>query len=258
MRVIIGLFCGVLAIAPALPQSQIQQVLVAAQTTSAVTFTTVQFVTQAAGCSGTSSGGIVACAITVTSTTAGNFGLLCGFSTSGSNGITASNTPTNEGTWVHTPSMVQLNKLNNGASQYYSQDCWHVLSLTGGVASITWNWATPSTTSTNVIFIEVHKSSGSWSIDASTSTTDAACTACVGPSGVSLTGTDYVVQIGNSGVTNFSSLSGVTAENTKHGVHLTTYTVYLAADINPQSSYAQPTWNLAATEKPTVGVIAAQ
>jgi hypothetical protein len=136
---LIGIICCLLVIPPAQAQ-QIQQVLVAAQAPGGVVFTTVQFTTQSTGCGGTSSGGVVACAITVTTTTAGILGVICGFGLSGSNVITASNTPTNEATWVRVPNMVQINHLNHGSSNYYSQDCWYSLSLTGGVSTITFNW----------------------------------------------------------------------------------------------------------------------
>ena len=102
----------------------------------------------------------------------------------------------------------------------------------------------------------MHRSSGSWTLDTSAGATDASCTACPGPTPVTLSGTDYVIHVGGATEPAFSSLTGVTAEFTDHQNYGTSYAGYMAAAINGQSSYLQATWNISTSDVLPVGVVA--
>ncbi len=135
--------------------------------------------------------GSAACALTITSTTAGNL-LIAIAAANGGNNYSYSSI-TGEGGWTVCPAGV-VNVVNDDMTQVYSADCAYKLSAAGGVTSLTWNWAGGTPNGTVFELIEVSRSSGSWTYDTGNTATPTTCTTCAGPT-LTLTGSnDYIVQ----------------------------------------------------------------
>lgn len=177
---------------------QSQMMLAAKIAAGSATFTVVQH-PAASACFGSAT-----CALTVTSTTAGNL-LIAIASGNGGNNYSYSSI-TGEGGWTHCPSGT-VNVTNDAMSQVYSADCAYKLSAAGGVTSLTWNWAGGTPNGSVFELIEVSRSSGSWTYDTGNTATPATCTTCAGPA-LTLTGSnDYIVQYASS-LQVFAAISG--------------------------------------------------
>ncbi len=219
-----------------------------------VTFTTVQHVLSP-GCSGFSGAGPWACAVTVTSTTSGNLGIMCGGAIAGT-GANTTSVPTGAGTWVHASNTFAE---GNGAASYYG-DCYYNTNLTGSVTSISFNMNGTTVNFITPAFVEVHRSSGSWAApDASNGNFNSTCTACLSPTGISLTGTDYVYYwAGCSEQTTYTSTTGITQDfndNQAFGVG-PALCMNVSTAVNGTASYAQATFNVSPTSTVPVAAVA--
>jgi len=165
-----------------------------------VTWTVVQHPTKF-NCSSTG-GGTLGCTVTVTSVTAGNLLIILSATFSGAvSGGTPSfssaggNGSDNSSVFTHCPST--LAKINYSAGNWEATDCSYVLSAIGGDTSMTFTWVYPVSGGTNqaidVDFFEIHRSTGSATLDTSNIAT-ATCSSCSAPN-LTLSGTsDFIAQ----------------------------------------------------------------
>lgn len=152
-----------------------------------------------------SCGGGATCAVTVTSTTAGNLLVAFGANNTGANNLVFSSM-TGEGTWTHC-SGGHVATLNAGSTTFYQVDCAYILSATGGTTSLTWTWSASAGKST-IEIIEVSRTSGSWALDVNGILGDASCTTCASPT-LTLSGSnDYIFQYSGLTASTLSAISG--------------------------------------------------
>lgn len=126
-----------------------------------------------------------ACSVTVTATTAGNLLLLLGahFQNNGTAAVFSS--ASGDGTWTHCPS--QAGTSTSGQSQQV--DCAYILSATGGATTLTFTWgAGGATISSDVVLLELHRSTGTATYETcagggatACTTTSTTCSPCTGP-----------------------------------------------------------------------------
>lgn len=131
------------------------------------------------------------CAVTVSSTAAGNL-LVVGYEGVSANSTTDLSSVSGGGTYVHCSNCYSKD-LSSGNGDV--SDMGYVLSATGGVTSITCNLFASIGHGWFCFAVEYHRSSGSWAFDTGGANSHtAACTACAG---VTLTGgsNDTIVQI---------------------------------------------------------------
>jgi len=182
----------------------------------AITWTFTHLNTKHSACFD-SSAGVKSCAITVTSTTAGNLLVLtASLFISAAGTISAptytSVTDTQDGTWTHCGAGTGASI--EGAGHAWSfNDCAYVLSAAGGTTTVTFNWTAPTGTTGNFQdydVVEVTRSSGTAVVDVQATGVATTCsTACVGPA-MSLTGNgDYVLLFGQFANTTPSLPGGV-------------------------------------------------
>lgn len=185
-----------------------------------------------------------ACAVTVSSTTAGNL-LVVLVSTWGLNAGLQSTAVSGDGTWTHAGASWP-NDWNYFTTNYNSTDVHYRLSATGGATTITvtptWNSGATSQ-ATDVMIREYHRSTGTASFDAGGVTANGAgqnaCTSCAGPS-VTLTGSaDVCVQWGASNRV-FSAIDSSYANLD----HEDTDVQGASADNVAVSSYSVPNWTI--------------
>lgn len=224
--------------------------------TTTTTFTLIQHPT-------TFSCTTVACAVTTSSTTAGNLLVLWSaarYTGTGNAKIEALTSVTDNGTaetWVHCPNSA-INDANSSDATLFALDCWYVLSAAGGATTVTATWEmtglTGSSQKVDATVIEYHPSATPIFFDAgNTKYTSTSCSSCTGPPGL-LSGTSDLV----SQAAIFPDFSGFTVttavsapysnptdlENTNH-----IYGAFAGA-LN-QSSYSVPTWTAGGSHQPS-------
>jgi hypothetical protein len=166
-------------------------------TAGAVTWTIVQVASNLT-CTA-STGTTFTCAITgLTPITPGNALLLMSSLFMNANGPGTFSSASGDSALTHCPS--QANHQADGSGQLQT-DCAVALSATGGGTSVSFTWGNLTASGTfgiDAVAYEVHRSTGSASIDtcgAGTATActavSASCTTCVGPT-PTVTGTDFV------------------------------------------------------------------
>jgi hypothetical protein len=263
MRPILSLLLSLfLVLAPirAFGQSATMTAVVNAKVQAVITWTLIQHKNNFT-CSGTASG-TNACAVTVTSTTAGNVLVVASAifwgSSTGTNAPSFVSATGNSGdtSFTHCPSA--YGELNYSGHNYEAADCAYIASATGGATSVTYNWNTQSASGNawniDVEFLEFHRSSGSPTIDTSNNATSSACTTCTAPTLSLSSGSDVIVQF----VSVFNTLSSVAAPYaTSPSPDLDSSNVFggFAWALN-QSSGTGPVWTASSSGSIAMGGVA--
>lgn len=178
------------------------------------TWTVVQHVKNTCTTTGTGSTQILSCAVTVTSTTAGNLLILGAAAFTSQQNIAATFSSASGDTFTHCPANL-VNAASGGNTN--TADCAYRLSATGGATSLTWAWTAnvPAANAydSTVEALEIKRSSGTATFDGCSSgstcfSSSTSCTSCAVAT-PSITGTsDYVLQWGSFSGGAPSAISG--------------------------------------------------
>ena len=208
----------------------------------------------------------LACAVVVTSTTAGNLLILMGTMARSNSGVPAESTPTGEGTWTKCTTGT-LPTTVTGTYDTITTACYYVLSATGGVTSISFNWGfnagtcnvSGATCYSNIYLFEVHRSSGTATFDNSLSGNNGGMASSNFPApNPTLTGTsDYCAQwivTGHGANAGFDTSNDVAYANPGPSIDISNAVTAAAGALNQTSCAVN--WTQSVAELPLMGAIA--